>query len=268
MNPSQAIAVALVTGGASGIGAATAVRLARDWQLVAVLDVNAAMAHAVVTRIHGAGGRARFVRTDVTDEASIAQALVTLEAEDCTPGLLVNSAGIVVPVITSRAVDPMEHQRIWNVNYFGTFNACRVFADRLIKAGRRGAIVNLASTSSLRPVPAANYTPGKYAIKGLTELLAAEFGPRGIRVNAVAPTYTMTPPMLARIASGHRKVESLKAQSALKMLVTPEHVADAIAFLGSEQAQAITGVTLPVDAGWLCSIPYESVEAQLIDVTD
>lgn len=259
---------AIVTGGASGIGAAAARRLAADGLHVAIFDLNQAMADEVVAQIAAAGGRASFLRTDVTNEDSLRESVAALAKQGLKPEVLVNSAGIVVPVMTSRAVVAADHKRVWEVNYFGTFNASRVFADHVIKAKRRGAIVNLASTSSLRPVPAAHYTPGKYAIKGLTELLAAELGPRGLRVNAVAPTYTMTPPMLARIASGHRNVESLKKQSALKMLVTPEHVAAAISFLASDQAEAITGVVLPVDAGWLVSIPYESVEAPLVDVQD
>lgn len=268
MSTRNTAATAVVTGGASGIGAATARRLAKDGAHVAIFDLNAALGAKVVEEIHQEGGLARFVNADVTNEQSLREAFGTLAESGHLPTVLVNSAGIVVPVMTSRAVVPDDHKRVWEVNYFGTFNASRVFADVLIKRKQRGTIVNLASTSSLRPVPAAQYTPGKYAIRGLTELMAAELGPRGIRVNAVAPTYTMTPPMLARIASGHRKVESLKAQSALKMLVTPEHVAAAIAFLASDQAEAITGVVLPVDAGWLCSVPYESVEAPMIDVTD
>ena len=259
---------AVVTGGASGIGAATARRLAQDGAHVAIFDLNDSMGAEVVGLIQKAGGTAVFVKADVTNEQSLRVAFAAMAESGQLPTVLVNSAGIVVPVMTSRAVVPEDHKRVWEVNYFGTFNVSRVFADLLINRKQSGAIVNLASTSSLRPVPAAHYTPGKYAIRGLTELMAAELGPRGIRVNAVAPTYTMTPPMLARIASGHRKVESLKAQSALKMLVTPEHVAAAIAFLASDQAEAITGVVLPVDAGWLCSVPYESVEAPMIDVAD
>lgn len=261
--------IAVVTGGASGIGAATCRRLAKDGCLVVIFDRNADMADKVVQEIAAAGGQARFIEADVTNEPGLRARFEALRDEFGHPAdILVNSAGIVVPSSTSRAVDPETHRRIWEVNYFGTFNASRTFADVAIKAGHRACIVNLASTSSLRPVPAAHYTPGKYAVKGLTEVQAAELGPKGIRVNAVAPTYTMTPPMLARIEAGFRTADAIKAQSALKMLVTPEHIADGIAFLASDQAAAITGITMPIDAGWLVSIPYESMDAPVLDVTD
>ena len=261
--------VAVVTGGASGIGAATCRRLAGDGNVVVIFDRNDEAGESLASEIVSNGGDARFHYADVTDEAGLRTAFEAVrDAAGHPADILVNSAGIVVPSTTSRAVDPETHRRVWEVNYFGTFNASRVFADMAIRAHRRAAIVNLASTSSLRPVPAAQYTPGKYAVKGLTEVQAAEFGPRGIRVNAVAPTYTMTPPMLARIEAGFRTAEAIKAQSALKMLVTPEHIADGIAFLASDRAAAITGITMPIDAGWLVSIPYESMDAPILDVDD
>ena len=261
--------IAAITGGASGIGAATCRRLASDGYAISILDRNGDAAEKVTAEIGAAGGEARFFEADVTDEAGLRKAFeASSDAFGHLADVLVNSAGIVVPSSTSRAVDPETHRRVWDVNYFGTFNASRTFADIAIRARRKGAIVNLASTSSLRPVPAANYTPGKYAVKGLTELQAAEFGPRGIRVNAVAPTYTMTPPMLARIEAGVRTADAIKAQSALKILVTPEHIADGIAFLASDRAAAITGITMPIDAGWLVSIPYESMDAPVLAVND
>lgn len=267
MNKKQKVAV--VTGGSSGIGAATCARLAEDGCAVIIFDVNEAASEKIVGEIQANGGFARFMRVDVTDEARLREAFVAVRDEFSHPAdILVNSAGIVVPSMASRAVDPDVHKKVWEVNYFGTFNASRIFADIAIKARHRACIVNLASTSSLRPVPAAQYTPGKYAVKGLTEVQAAEFGPKGIRVNAVAPTFTMTPPMLARIEAGFRTAESIMDQSALKMLVTPQHIADGISFLASDRAAAITGITMPIDAGWLVSVPYESMDAPIVDVDD
>lgn len=267
MNKHQRIAV--VTGGSSGIGAATCARLAEDGCTVVIFDLNEAASGKVIEDISAKGGVGRFVKVDVTDEVGLRDAFMAIRDEFGHPAdILVNSAGIVVPSTASRAVDPEFHRKVWEVNYFGTFNASRIFADIAIKAKQRACIVNLASTSSLRPVPAAHYTPGKYAVKGLTELQAAEFGAKGIRVNAVAPTFTMTPPMLARIEAGFRTRESIMSQSALKMLVTPQHIADGICFLASDRAAAITGITMPIDAGWLVSVPYESMDAPIVDVDD
>ena len=105
------------------------------------------------------------------------------------------------------------------------------------------------------------YNPTKAAIKQLTELLAVEYGPFNVRVNGVAPGYTLTENLRERIAAGLRDGDRMKQASALEMLITPEHIADAIEFLASAKAAAITGVTLPVDAGWLPAVSAKSYPA-------
>jgi NAD(P)-dependent dehydrogenase (short-subunit alcohol dehydrogenase family) len=122
----------------------------------------------------------------------------------------------------------------------------------------RGAICTIGSIMSTAPSPLPAYSPSKTAISRLTQILAVEFGRRAIRVNCVGPTYVLTPAIQARIDAGKRDPEVLKNSSALKILISPQDVADVIAFLCSDQARAITGVHLPVDAGWAAATPYQA----------
>jgi NAD(P)-dependent dehydrogenase (short-subunit alcohol dehydrogenase family) len=125
-----------------------------------------------------------------------------------------------------------------------------------------GAIVNLCSLTSFRPSGQPAYAVGKAGLLMLTQVMAAEFGPHGVRVNAVAPGYTMTPAMQARIDSGQRDPTLVVARSALGRFVEPREVGDAILFLCSDKASAITGITLPIDCGWLATSSYTAYAAQ------
>lgn len=142
-------------------------------------------------------------------------------------------------------------------NYRGTLIACQEFGRQMKTAGR-GAILNVGSLASFAPLSLPAYTPGKHAVLALTQMLAAELGPFGVRVNAVAPGYTMSDGLQDKIAAGDRDPDAIKATTALRRFILPEDIADAAEFLCSDKAAAITGVTLPVDAGWLVHAPYAS----------
>ena len=114
----------------------------------------------------------------------------------------------------------------------------------------------MSARSPLSRLSLPAYTPGKHAVLALTEILAAELGPRGVRVNAVAPGYTLSDGLMTRIAKGERNPDAIKATTALRRFVEPRDVAEAALFLCSDRAVSITGVTLPVDAGWLVQAPY------------
>ena len=131
----------------------------------------------------------------------------------------------------------------------------------MIDAGT-GSIINMCSLTTYRPSPQPAYAPAKVALKSMTEIMAADLGPSGIRVNAVAPGYTLTPAMQARIDAGVRDPKAILDKSAIKRLVHPDDVAEAIHFLCSDAASAITGVVLPVDCGWLASSSYKSYASQ------
>jgi len=130
-----------------------------------------------------------------------------------------------------------------------------VFGQRMAQR-RSGAIVNIASIAGMRSMPLHAYAPAKAAVISITESLAAEWGRAGVRVNAVAPGYTRTPALQAAIDRGERDVTNLTLHSALGRMVEPEDIARAVAFLCGVDAAAITGVTLPVDCGWLVATSW------------
>jgi len=122
----------------------------------------------------------------------------------------------------------------------------------------RGGIVTIGSINSRLPLPLPAYNPGKAAIERITQLLSVELGRHGIRVNSVGPTYVMTPPLREKVAQGKRDMNRIMSVHALPYLPEPKDVADAIAFLLSDQARAITGVLLPVDCGWCSAVSYRT----------
>jgi len=248
---------AAVTGGASGIGEASARRLAADGFAVAVLDVNEAGGKATVKAIADAGGTARFYACDVSDAKSVEMVADKVETELGPVVNLVTAAGLIPNSESILEMDMAAHERMWKVNYDGTIHACQSFARRMIPR-KRGAIVTLGSINSVVPLPLAAYNPGKAAVARLTQLLAVELGRHGIRVNSVGPTYVMTPPLRAKVEAGQRDLRKIMSAHALKSLPEPKDIADAIAFLCSDQARSITGILLPVDAGFLAGVSYLS----------
>ncbi len=247
--------VAVVTGGASGIGEATARRMAADGFAVAILDVNEEGGASVVKAIEESGGKATFLTCDVADPDAVEATAGKVEA-DLGPVInLVTAAGLIPNTESIMDMDMAAHDRMWKVNYHGTLHACRSFGRRMIPRGR-GAIVTIGSINSVLPLPLPAYNPGKAAIARLTQLLAVELGRHGIRVNSVAPTYVMTPPLRAKVEAGQRDLNKIMSVHALSSLPEPKDIADAIAFLCSEQARTITGILLPVDSGWLAGVSY------------
>ena len=246
--------VAVVTGGASGIGEATARRLAADGCSVAIIDLNAAAGEAVAGSI---GQGASFYACDVADAKAVEAVAARIEADLGPAGLLVTCAGLIPAPESIMEMDMAAHDRMWQVNYNGTLHCARAFARQMIPR-HAGAIVTIGSINSRLPLPIPAYNMGKAAIERLTQLLACELGRHGIRVNSVGPTYVMTPPLRAKVASGERDMGKIMAVHALPYLPEPADIANAIAFLCSDQAKAITGILLPVDAGWLAAVSYRT----------
>lgn len=249
--------LAVITGGASGIGEATAHRLSADGYRIAVLDMNVERGKTVSAALEAKGGSAKFFKCDVGDIADVERVASLVEKDLGVPEVLVTSAGLIPNTEGILDMDLDAHERMWRVNYHGTVYTCRVFGKQMI-ATRRGAIVTIGSINSYLPLPLPAYNPGKAAIQRLTQLLAVELGRHGIRVNSVAPTYVLTPPLKAKIEAGQRDLGKIMSVHALDRLPEPADIANAIAFLCSDQATAITGVLLPVDSGWLSAVSYKT----------
>ncbi len=247
--------IAVITGGGSGIGRAAAHRLARNGDVVVVADVNESAARKVVDAIRAGGGTAECRVVDVASDASVAALADEVESQIGPVEVLVTSAGILQNATDIASFDLAEHDRVWAINYRGVYLCCRAFAPRMARR-RRGSIVNISSTSAVDPMPLIAYGPSKAAVQNLTGVLAAELGPDGVRVNAVMPGYVLTEAMQARVDSGKRDPRSMAGHSALGRMVAPEDVAEGIAFLASDAASCITGVVLPIDAGYLPALSY------------
>jgi NAD(P)-dependent dehydrogenase (short-subunit alcohol dehydrogenase family) len=237
--------VALVTGGGSGIGRASAHALAQAGAHVAVSDIDEDAARTVAQEI----GRGEAHRLDVADEATVKAVVGAIVDRHGRIDILVNNAGLGARMPT---VDlPTERWRhVLAVNLDGSFFCARE-AGRHMVAGR-GAVVNVASIMGLvggAHYPNLAYHSAKGALVNFTRALACEWAVAGIRVNAVAPTFArtrLTEPLLADQAMAQR----LLADTPMGRFAEPEEVAAAILFLASDAASMITGAILPVDGGW------------------
>lgn len=241
MNDSSRIVV--VTGGGGGIGAACARSMARQGWHVVVCDIDKGRADAVASEVGGTG-RA----LDIADTPAVETLASSVEAEigPCS-GLIACAAHLENPHQPEEQ-SPEEWRRIIDVNVSGSFHTCRAFGGRMAKRGH-GAIVTIASITALGSSPLVAYGPSKAALVTMTRNLAVAWGRRQVRVNCVAPGPTLTPAVLASHARGERDPAVMVRATALGRLVQPDEVAAAVTFLMSDQASAITGVVLPVDAG-------------------
>lgn len=246
--------IAVVTGGASGIGRATAESLHECGARVVVLDR---------APFDQRGAEIGYCRADVADPSSIDGAMESIEAKFGAIEILVNAAGIMErPLPIERASDK-EWDRVLSVNLRGTYLCCRHVGLRMAELGR-GSIVNVASVAGFRASPLRAYGPSKAAVINLTKGLASEWALAGVRVNAVAPGFTNTAPIGIAAGAGLISIQKLADANAMRRLVTAQEVANAIVFLASDQASAITGVTLPVDCGYLVANawgPYRAPDA-------
>ena len=247
--------IAVVTGGGSGIGQACAQRLAGRGADVWILDLNITGAETVAELIRSAGGTAHAMKVDVSDAEALEEASRRIKAEAGTPTTLVTAAGIIETASTVLDADLEAHDRLWAVNYGGTLNACRSFG-RLMREAGAGAIVAIGSINSYVALPLPAYCPSKTAILRLVELLSVELGRFGVRVNGVAPTYVLTPGLQAKVDAGERDLDVMLKVNALKKMVEPDDIAKVAAFLLSEDASAVTGHMMPVDAGYLPATTY------------
>jgi len=251
MSATSITGIAVVTGGTSGIGLACARELAARGAQIVLLDRDRRTA-GVARELDATGYVA-----DVTDDEAMQQCADKIEAEVGPVEILVNSAGIIQQPLRPDKLSMKVWDDVIRVDQRGTYLASVVFGKHMANRGH-GAIVNIASIVASRSVPLHAYAPAKAAVVAITECLAAEWGPAGIRVNAVSPGHTLTPALQDAIDKGERDVATLERNNALGRMVQPVEVARAVAFLASTDAGAITGINLPVDCGWLVTGSWHS----------
>lgn len=235
---------AIVTGAASGIGAAIAEAFASGGAWVALLDMNLQAAEARAATLAGAVALA----CNVTDAASVAAAVAAVRAQIGEPDILVNSAGIV-DLAPAADLSQAAWDRTIAVNLTGTFLMAQAVGRAMIAAGKAGRIINLASQAgSVAIDDHVAYCASKFGVIGVTKTLALEWGRHGITVNSVSPTVVLTD--LGRKAWDGPKGEAMKALIPAGRFAEPHEIAAAVVFLASDEAAMINGADLLVDGGY------------------
>ena len=237
---------AIVTGGGSGIGRGTCVRLAEEGATVAVFDVDLDGAQGTVREIEAGGGRALALRVDVSQAAEVEAAVKEVVSAFGPVDILVNNAGVSTTIPVAKMTEE-EWDRTIDVNMKGTFLCCRAVIPAM-KERRHGKIVNVSSILGLDGSPArAHYGASKSGVIGFTRSLAVELGYFNINVNAVGPGIIDTPMLLADVGAAFR--EQLPQRVPLRRLGQPRDLANAILFLVSEEGSYVTGQCLFVCGG-------------------
>lgn len=243
----------VITGGAGGLGRALAATFAAANARISLLDVPGAATEKVAAEVTGAGGSAAARDCDVSDPQQVAEAFAWAETTFGLPDILVNNAGINKRG-TSLGITGAEWDQTFAVNLTGYFQCARQLGRGLVDAGLPGSIVNVSSIGGVSSLGRGNFSYGitKAGVNQLTRELAVVWGPRGIRVNAVAPCQIATEglkELSQRPSSEGHLLDTFLRGIPLGRLVEPAEVAAAVAFLASDAASMITGVVLPVDGG-------------------
>lgn len=244
--------VAIVTGAASGIGRATAIRFSQEGASVAMFDRDVLRGEAVLQELRATQGKAIFLPVDVSVEANVREAVLRATEEFHRIDVLVNNAAAFV--FGSYQATEADWEKVFSVNVVGAAFCAKYAVEPMIQAGG-GSIVNVSSISGFvaqeKSIP---YNTSKAALLGLNRCLAMDLAPHKIRVNAVAPGCIDTPQLRADIAlAGLTYEEDLAIEGPLHLLNrfgTADEVANAILFLASEEASFITGTCLMVDGGY------------------
>ena len=243
--------VALVTGGARGIGRAIVEKAAREGARVTLLDLDSRTAADTVRDLARAGLEVRFVGADVTLEADVERAVGAVIGRDGTVDILVNNAGINA-YFDATTMTETAWDQVFAVDLKGAW-LCAKHVLPGMKAARRGAIVNIASIHATMTIPGKfPYAAAKSGLVGLTRSLALDYAAAGIRVNAVLPGWTRTR-LVEEWFSQQPDPSAAEAHvldvHPMKRIATPDEIANLVVFVASDEASAITGATLAVDCG-------------------
>ncbi|MGI9435405.1 MAG: SDR family NAD(P)-dependent oxidoreductase [Geminicoccaceae bacterium] len=239
--------IALITAGGAGFGRATAHALSQAGAAVMVTDIDLEAAEQVAADID----RGQAFPLDVADEAAVDFVVGEVISRHGRIDILVNNAGVGAREATVD-LDTEQWQRVMDLGPAGSFYCARAVGRHMLKA-ERGAVVNVASIMGMvggAHYPNLAYHSAKGAIINMTRALACEWAPKGIRVNAVAPTFARTQ-LTSTLMADNAIVQQLLDATPMGRFVESEEVAAAIAFLASDAASMITGAILPVDGGWI-----------------
>jgi len=240
--------VVLITGGASGLGLAAAESFAREGATIAIADLRVDQALAQAQRLGpphiGLGG-------DVASQSDV-QALIDMTLARCGGlDVLINCAGIPDTFQATVDQDVADFRRLLDVHLCGTYMACKAAAPHML-GQQRGSIINLSSIAGVLGLSRRNaYSAAKAGIGMLTRTLGCEWAAQGVRVNAIAPGYMLTPFSQKLIDEGKLDANRVRRRTPAGRLGTAQQIADAMLFLASDSADFITGVTLPVDGGYM-----------------
>jgi NAD(P)-dependent dehydrogenase (short-subunit alcohol dehydrogenase family) len=242
--------ITIVTGGCRGIGAATATLLPEQGRRVVIVDI-------APEPLEGTDVILWPESFDAASEGAVIAGIADIEAAHGPITGLVNAAGVFGKMHRIERVRMEQWDREINIDLRGTFLVARSVGVRMAKR-RHGAIVNVASIAGMTSGPIHAYTAAKAGVIQITQTLAAEWGRAGVRVNAVSPGFTRTAALEAGIASGALNEELLSRPTAMNRLVEPIEVAQAIAWLLSPASSGVTGINLPVDAGYIAGSSWSA----------
>jgi NAD(P)-dependent dehydrogenase (short-subunit alcohol dehydrogenase family) len=244
---------AVVTGGGQGIGLACAEALAEAGAKVVIADRDKAMAEAGCASLTAKGLSVESVIMDVTDSARVSEVADQLMSRHGAIDILVNTAGIARSETPAETVTDEHWLNVIDVNLNGTFWCCRAFGRHMLEA-KSGSIVNIGSMSGFivnKPQEQSYYNASKAAVHHLTKSLAAVWGARGVRVNAVAPTY-ITTPLNAFVKTNPRMYDAWIGGTPMARMGDVDEIASVVLFLASGAASLMTGSIVLVDGGYTC----------------
>ncbi|WP_460450445.1 SDR family NAD(P)-dependent oxidoreductase [Alsobacter sp. SYSU BS001988] len=246
--------VAVVTGAGQGIGAACARALGEAGATVVAADMRQDRIDACVAELTGLGIAAHGALLDVTRSADVEAAAADVAARFGRVDILVNNAGVAVSDVRAEDTSDAHWRHHMDVNVDGLFWCCRAFGRRMLEQGS-GAIVNIGSMSGFivnKPQPQSFYNASKAAVHHLTRSLAAEWGARGVRVNAVAPTYIETPLTSFGIKENPDMYKVWLEMTPMGRVGQPDEIASVVHFLASDASSLMTGSIVVADGGYTC----------------
>jgi NAD(P)-dependent dehydrogenase (short-subunit alcohol dehydrogenase family) len=246
--------VAVVTGGAQGIGYACAQALAEAGATVVIADMSAAAGKSSAEALKKMGHKVSAVTLDVTRSADVDNVAAEIVKTHGRVDILVNNAGVARSNVKAEDTSDDHWRFHMDVNVDGVFWCCRAFGREMLKQGK-GSIVNIGSMSGFivnKPQPQSFYNASKAAVHHMTRSLAAEWGARGVRVNAVAPTYIETPLTAFGIKENPEMYKVWLEMTPMGRVGQPDEIASVVHFLASDASSLMTGAIVLADGGYVC----------------